>query len=81
MLYTMLIGNNVTIVLGVKMALRTTLPGLLRVLRLACAYIARNRQRIERFLETPENVLLLDAVVTSCEAMDAVLEELIPHGT
>lgn len=63
------------------MALRTTLPGLLRVLRIVCAYIARNRARIERFLESPENVILLDAVVTACLALDAVLETLIPEGS
>ena len=60
------------------MTLRTMLPGLLAVLRLTCKYIARNRDRIERFLETPENVLLLDAVVVACEAMEAILETLIP---
>jgi len=62
------------------MALKTMLPGLLLVLRHVCSYIARNRDRIERFLETPENVLLLDAVVVACEAMEAVLKTLIPNN-
>lgn len=79
MVYNPYHRNSVTVVLEVYMALRTMLPGLLKVLRETCKYIARNRDRIERFLENPENVLLLDAVVTACEAMEAVLEELIPH--
>lgn len=62
------------------MALRTMLPKLLFILRLLCGYIGKHRERIERFIGE-ENVAALDAVVTACEALEAILEIVIPVGT
>lgn len=62
------------------MALRTYLPTLLAILRLLCKYIATHRDRILRFLGE-ENVAALDAVVTACEALEAILEVIVVPGT
>jgi len=62
------------------MALRTYLPKLLFILRLLCGYIGRNRERIEHFIGE-ENIAALDAVVTACEALEAILEVIVPVGS
>lgn len=62
------------------MSLRTYLPGLLALLRATCRYIARNQDRIERFIG-PENVAALTAVVVACEALEVILEAVIVPGT
>lgn len=61
------------------MSLRTYLPTLLALLRATCNYIGRNRDRIERFIGE-ENIAALDAVVTACEALEVILEVIVPHG-
>lgn len=49
------------------MAAKTFIPKLLAILHTLCVYIVRYRMTIEKFL-TPEQIVLLNAVVAACEA-------------
>lgn len=62
------------------MALRTYLPLLRTILSRLCAYIADHEAKIKDNVGE-ENVDKVDAVVTACEILTAVLDTLIPHGT
>lgn len=62
------------------MGLRTYLPTLLAIGRLMCDYIRRHEAKIKANVGA-ENEGLVDAVLTACEALEVVLETLVPHGT
>lgn len=59
------------------MALRTYLPTLLLILRKTCKFIAVHRSRILDFIGS-EHAAELDAVVTACEILEAVVEAAMP---
>jgi len=60
------------------MASRTYLPRLLFILRLVCHYIQRWESQIRGALPDGAAQTALTAVVTACEAMEAILESEIP---
>ena len=61
-----------------KVGSRTYIPTLLMMLRALCRYIVRNRETLDKFLETPEKRLLLDAVVVACDAFTSAVS--VPTG-
>ena len=54
------------------MSKRTYLPTLQRIAKRLCVYITRNRDTLAANM-TPTQVLLLDALVEACMALDAAL--------
>jgi hypothetical protein len=62
------------------MASRTYLPALRFVLHRVCKYIARYRDQIIGAVGA-ENTSKVDAVVTACNVLMAVLDVLIPSGS
>lgn len=60
------------------MGVRTYLPKLLAILRYTCKYIRRWESQIEDALQNDSQRNALHAVVTACEAMEAILEVVIP---
>jgi len=63
------------------MAAKTWLPGLIRVLRASCRYIRDNREFLNRFITTEEGQAALDAVYTACQALEVIVEALLPELT
>jgi hypothetical protein len=61
--------------MGCKMAQRTWIPQLIKILRKTCQYILRWRTQLGKFIPD-ESEPLLDAVVTACQALEEVLVEL-----
>lgn len=57
--------------------MRTYLPKLLKILRLVCSYILRWKQKIQEHIPE-EHWPKLDAVVTACEALEAVVDPIVP---
>lgn len=60
------------------MGLRTYLPKLLFLLRLVCKYIRRYEDAIRDNLPSDAARTALSAVIVACEAMEVILEEVIP---
>jgi len=56
---------------------RTFLPKLQTILLLICRYIGQHRLVILEYLP-PESEALLDAVITACVALEAVVDEQLP---
>ena len=59
------------------MTVRTYLPTLLFILRKTCKYIATHRSTILRFIGD-DHTAQLDAVVTACEILEAIVEAALP---
>jgi len=60
------------------MAQKTWLPGLLKVLNRVCKYIRENREFLDRFITTEDGQNALDATVTACQLLEAIVEDLLP---
>jgi len=63
------------------MAIRTYLPSLLHVLRVTCKYIKRWETQIRASLPEGSAQTALTAVVTACEALEDIVQALIPPST
>ena len=60
--------------------MKTYLPKLLKILVLVCGYILRWQKQLKENIPE-EHWPKLDAVVTACEALEAVVEPLVPGQT
>ena len=73
------VSNSVSWGQDVYMALRTYLPKLLFIMRLLCSYIRKYREKIDNAVG-PTHTAKVDALVTACEVLEAVVETLVPNG-
>ena len=62
------------------MGLLTYIPTLLVIMRHLCHYIAAHRERILQVVGS-EHTATLDAVVTACQAFEAIAVAFAPHGS
>lgn len=63
------------------MGLKTYLPKLLFIARLLCNYIRKYEDKIRTNLGTDANRAKLDALLLACDALEVVLEAIVPIST